>query len=289
MNDGKITGFESDEDNIDDDVVKYGLSTTMSLVSEEFLSDRKITEADSIVATLTPVDPDTPIDIKLDTQLLGSISSGSSLSSPAAFPLEIDENAKAGTYNLKLNLQYRYQRDSAVDPPYGDYYYWYEDAAQTVILQIVIEDEPYFKVVSTEANLTAGGGGLVNVTIENTGDTVAYESIARISVVDPFTTTDDQAYLGDLKPGESASALFKVNVEDDATPKNYSIDTEVKYKDEDDDTQYSNDMKAGVEVGPAASIGDIISGNVLPIAAVVLICVFGGVVYFYKKRKNVTE
>ncbi len=289
MNDGEIAGFEADDDNIEDDVEEYGISSTMSLVSQELLSDRKITVADSITGTLLLVDPDAPIDIKLDTLLLGSLSSGKSLSSPAAFPLEIDDNAKAGTYDLKLDLNYRYQRDSAVVPPYGDVYYWYEDANQTSILQIVIEEEPYFKVTGTEANLTAGGEGIINVTYVNTGDVVANECIARISVVDPFSTTDDQAYLGDINPGESANALFKVNVAEDATPKGYSINNEVKYKDERDDTLYARDLKAVVNVGPAKPLGEAIKENAIPAAAVLLIGGFIGIPIYMYKRRNVAK
>jgi hypothetical protein len=289
MNDGELTGFETNDDNIEDDIADYGADTIGGLKSQEQTEDRKITNADSIVATLSLVDPDTPIDITLDTLLLGSLSSGSSLSSPAAFPLEIDENAKAGTYDLKLDLKYRYQRDSAVTPPWGDHYYWYEDMNQSVILQVVVDEEPYFEVIGVEANLTTGGEGLINVTYTNIGDIVAYESIARISAVDPFTTTDDQAYLGDIRPGESASALFSVNVEDDATPKSYSIDSEIKYKDEDDETRYDRDLKAVVDVKEAKSLAEVITDNAVPIALVVLVVLIGASAYMYRKKKDIDD
>jgi hypothetical protein len=107
--------------------------------------------------------------------------------------------------------------------------------------------------------------------------------------VDPFTTTDDQAYLGDIRPGESASALFSVNVEDDATPKSYSIDSEIKYKDEDDETRYDRDLKAVVDVKEAKSLAEVITDNAVPIALVVLVVLIGASAYMYRKKKDIDD
>lgn len=287
MNNGQITGYEADQKEIDDDIAQYGESLTRSFMSNELLSDRAITTADSMTATLSLVDPDAPIKIKLDTLLLGSLSTGKSLASPAAFPIEIYDNAKAGTYTLRLDIAYRHQRDSAVTPPYGDTYYWYEDLNQTIYLPIVIEEEPYFKVMHTESDLQAGDRETITVTYMNTGDQVARECIARISVVDPFTTTDDQAYLGDMQPGESRNATFVVNVAADATPKEYSISSEVKYKDVHDKSQYSDALKVTVDVGPATPLGEKVKDNATTIAGLMLIVgIIGTPAYVVSKRKR---
>ncbi len=290
MNDGEITGFEADDDEIDDDIDSYGNTTTLSMVAQELLSDRKITTADSITAVLSLVDADAPIEMKVDTLLLGSLNSGKSLASQAAFPIKIYDNAKAGTYELELNMTYRWQKDSAVTPPYGDTFYWYEEANDAAILTIVIEEEPYFKITGTYANLTAGEEGFVNVTYTNTGDVTAYECIARISVVEPFSTTDDQAYLGNLGPGESKTALYKVDIEDDATPKTYSINSEVKYEDENDDIQYSKLLKAVVDVKAAVPFGDKVKDNATPVAGVLLLVgIIATPTYLFIKRKPINK
>lgn len=281
LNNGQITGFEADEDEIDDDLEEYGETLTRTYMSSELLSDRAITTADSMTATLSLVDPNAPIEIEQDTLLLGSLSSGKSLSSPAEFPIEIYDNAKAGTYDLKLYVSYRSQRDSAVTPPYGDTYYWYEDMNQTMTLQIVVEEEPYFRISDVESNLLKGDEKTINVTYTNTGEQVARECIARISVVDPFTTTDDQAYLGDMYPGESKTAIFDVNVADDATIKNYSISSEIKYKDQHDESQYSDNLKIPVDVGPAESLNASVA-----VGFVLLVGIIGTPVYLIKKKKK---
>lgn len=285
MNDGQLTGYEANDDEIDDDLEEYGDTLTRSFMSSELSSDRAITTADSITATLSLVDPDAPIDIKLDTVLLGSISSGKSLSSPAEFPIEIYDNAEAGTYQLQLHVTYRYQRDSAVTPPYGDTYYWYEDMNQTMYIDVVVDEEPYFKVASTESDLHAGDEKTINITYSNTGDQVAKDCVARISVVDPFTTTDDQAYLGDMYPGDSKTATFNVNVADDATIKSYAISTEVKYTNIHDESQYSDGLKATVDVGASESA---INGTVITVIVLAALVV-GVAMYFVSKKKKQKE
>lgn len=280
LNNGQITGFEANEDDIEDDIEEYGETLTRTYMASELLSDRAITTADSMTATLSLVDPDAPIKIEQDTLLLGSLNTGKSLSSPAEFPIEIYDNAKAGTYDLQLYVAYRSQKDSAVTPPYGDTYYWHEDMNQTMTLQIVVEEEPYFRISNVESNLLAGDEKTINVTYTNTGEQIARECIARISVVDPFTTTDDQAYLGDMYPGESRTAIFHLNVAEDATVKDYSINSEIKYKDEQDKSRYSDNLKIPVYVGPAESLTSVAVGFVL------LVGIIGTPVYMISRKKK---
>ena len=281
LNNGQITGFEANEDDIEDDIEEYGETLTRTYMASELLSDRAITTADSMTATLSLVDPDAPIKIEQDTLLLGSLNTGKSLSSPAEFPIEIYDNAKAGTYDLQLYVAYRSQKDSAVTPPYGDTYYWHEDMNQTMTLQIVVEEEPYFRISNVESNLLAGDEKTINVTYTNTGEQIARECIARISVVDPFTTTDDQAYLGDMYPGESRTAIFHLNVAEDATVKDYSINSEIKYKDEQDKSRYSDNLKIPVYVGPAEFLNASVA-----VGFVLLVGIIGTPVYMISRKKK---
>ena len=56
-----------------------------------------------------------------------------------------------------------------------------------------------FKVISPSAEMNPGNKKVVTVEYKNTGDTTVYSAQARISAVDPFTSNDDTAYIGDLK------------------------------------------------------------------------------------------
>lgn len=284
VNDGKIISFETNDDNIEDDMAQYGQTVVQSLIAKELESDKAITTANSMVATLSLKNQNTPIEIKQKTIVLGSLSTGRPLTSPAAYPIKIYENATPGIYDLNLTISYNYQRDSAIIPPFGEVYYWNKNATQNLALQIVVDDEPYFKVKNTNTLTYAGDSNELKATYTNIGKNIAKECTARISVVDPFTTTDDQAYLGDMRPGESKEAVFKINVADDATPKNYSVNSEIKYKDQHDDSKYSNNLKIDVSVQPGKSIIDKLFSATGFIIIIALIGI--AIAIFYMKSKK---
>jgi hypothetical protein len=95
-------------------------------------------------------------------------------------------------------------------------------------------------VEDVRSELVPDEKGLLYVTYKNVGDEVAEDAVARIMVSDPFSTTDDEAFLGILEPGDSYQAVYSIEVESDALPKTYGIDTEVKYKDRHGDTRISD-------------------------------------------------
>lgn len=71
-----------------------------------------------------------------------------------------------------------------------------------------------FEVVSPPSTLYLGQKSILEVVYKNSGAATVYNAQARISAVDPpFTSNDDTAFLGDLAPGETATARFEVNVD----------------------------------------------------------------------------
>jgi hypothetical protein len=69
-----------------------------------------------------------------------------------------------------------------------------------------------------------------------------------LSIIDPFTSADDTAYIGTLAPGQSAVVKFQIKAESDATPKVYGLNLEVKYKDPEGEWVISEPVKATIEV-----------------------------------------
>ncbi|HQI55349.1 MAG TPA: hypothetical protein PLM15_08050, partial [Methanothrix soehngenii] len=102
---------------------------------------------------------------------------------------------------------------------------------------------------------------------------------ARLSIFKPFSSTDDQAFIGDLDPGNETTVLFRMDVDSDATAKDYGISSEIKYTDVNGDTVISESMKIPVKVEPAAQ------SLLLPAAlALIILIAVGG--YIYKKRQK---
>jgi hypothetical protein len=141
-----------------------------------------------------------------------------------------------------------------------------------------------FAIVSPAPDMNPGNKKVMTVVYKNTGETTVYSAQARISAVDPFTSNDDIAYLGDLQPGQSATASFVVSVDKAATLKEYGLDSEIRYRDALDNTYISDTLKVKVNVVSPAGLTAIISN---PIYLSILIAAIIGIIYLlYNYRKK---
>ena len=68
-----------------------------------------------------------------------------------------------------------------------------------------------------------GQRAIIQVVYQSTGSATVYQAQAILSAVDPFTANDDTSYLGDLAPGQSATARSDVTVDGAAVLKNYGL------------------------------------------------------------------
>ncbi|WP_255334200.1 COG1361 S-layer family protein [Methanosarcina sp. KYL-1] len=253
MNKGAISGFKSEND------VDIGDYKDEMLQQAEMQYEAQAVTAIGILATLKSDDPN--IKVKSGSQEAGTLKQGKDSSSPTKFTIEINKNAPAGTYPLTLELSYKYQNNVQVG---GDDFdsttglvtnhevgIWYENKTQTQTIEVEVKKEPYFEVTEVKGELYPDTGGMLYVTYKNIGEDPAKDATVRVSAGDPFSTTDDQAYLGTLNPGESAVAVFDMDVDEDATPKPYSLNSEILYEDTDGHDQISDSVKINTEVLPA--------------------------------------
>ncbi|MDD3041532.1 MAG: COG1361 S-layer family protein [Methanosarcinaceae archaeon] len=252
MNKGMITGFESEKDlDANDKAVDKALQQA------EMKYEGQAVTAIGILATLKSDGPN--IKVKSGPQEAGTLKQGKDTASPSKFTIEISKNAPAGTYPLTLELSYRHQANvqvsgddlSTVGITNHEVGLWYENVTQTQTIEVMVKKEPYFEVTEVKGELYPETGGMLYVTYKNTGEDPAKDATVRVSAGDPFSTTDDQAYLGTLNPGESAVAAFDMDVDEDATPKPYSINSEILYEDTDGHDQISDSVKINTEVLPA--------------------------------------
>jgi len=141
-----------------------------------------------------------------------------------------------------------------------------------------------FSVTSAPASVVQGSDNVINVDYKNNGDTTAYYSQARISAVDPFTSSDDTSYIGDLKPGETATARYQLHAGDEAEIKTYLLDAEIRYRDALDNSQVSDTFKVPVSVDPKPASSGLVS--MLPALVVIVIIGIGAAYYLLKMRKK---
>jgi hypothetical protein len=149
----------------------------------------------------------------------------------------------------------------------------------SVTAGVSFQDKISFERVNTSSVVNPGTKGTVKVTYKNTGTSTVYNTKARISVINPFSSDDDTAYLGDLSPGESATAIFSVKTDGGAMVKMYSADSEVQYNDESGTVYTSDNIPVPIDVQPDPTPG--IAGVVL-----VIIIIAGGVFLWYRRKKT---
>ena len=221
------------------------------------------TTAKSIIAMLDKVRENEPFEIESNTAYGGTLRSGNVLNPPLEFKIKIDDNAVPGVYPLKLNISYVFMQDVAALAKTGSdsntTYNYYDDmhpAHISQLINITIKSHPEFEVTDANKDVQAGTTDVIKSTVKNTGNVVARDAVAYISVVSPFTSKIDEFYLGDMQPGEEKVAQFKVETDADALPQVYGVTTRVEYRDIDGKTKYSDAMKTPVKVTPAAGLSE---------------------------------
>lgn len=247
MNKGKLLGFKNDKTPYGSDEI-YAAQTEMKLESG-------VVDASNVVASLS-TDPGSPIEIKSVSQQIGSIKSGENSLTPAKFDIKIDKKAKAGEYNLYLNLSYDYQKNVQIMDPNTtaqtyDVSRWYGIMNQNQVLKIKVKDQADFEIVNTTGSLSPGGENMIDITIKNNGEEEARNVKAIINPADPLSTTDSMAFLSTIEPGSTAVAKIKIKADSEAVPKVYGIDTVLKYETPEGDINYSDVLDAPVEVKEA--------------------------------------
>ncbi len=290
MNKGVVTGFESDDEADDSSDLEQKIQQT------EMGYEAQRTTAIGIVAVLVSEDPN--IRVKSGPQEAGTLASGEQTETPLMFNIELSDNAPAGEYPLSLQMYYGYQENVQID---GDNEtdlgitnmevgLWYAVGQQIQNISVIVEDEADFEVVNVTGELEAGSEGLLRVVYMNTGEEAVKDATVRISADDPFSTTDDQSFLGSIAPGETAEAVFKLKVDETAVAKNYAINSEIKYEDTDGHSRISDTVKIQTEtLSPASSgVGMVQIAGVL-VVLLIIGGAFVGVRKFMNKGKDENE
>ena len=277
INRGVVLGFESDRMPDDDEEI--------DLAKMELGYELQQVNAIGITAMLIAPE-EIPIEVKSGPQQAGSINGDKGERKTARFNIEIDENAPAGTYPLVLATSYMYQKNAQVSGNVSerrtDVNFWYDTLDQTQTLYITVKKLADFEITNVSSDLRAGEDDRVlSITYRNTGEEIATDAVARISVTDPFSSTDDQAYLGTLAPGESVTGIFVLDTDSGAAIKQYGIDTEIRFTDSTGKSRISESMTATVAIAPLIPTSEKVKPYILPaVLLILLVLVATGVRYY---------
>lgn len=187
------------------------------------------------------------------------------------FKTAVNSGAEAQTYPLDVSVKYENSDGDTV-------------TSDIETIGVPVGGKIEFEITSDPQSIAAGQKKVIKATFKNTGSATAYQAVARVSMVDPFSSNDDSAFLGDMAPGISKEASFLITSDSSATMKNYGIDSEIRYRDTLDDQIISDPMKLSVNVIPGKNIVSALTENPALLAVLAVIIIAAG--YFLYRRKK---
>lgn len=232
------------------------LSGTITNTGDEPVENAVVVFADQR-ATITPLETEYAI---------GTLGAGES--ADFSFPIQVSEEAEAGPRQFSISTRYRTGGDAVVESPTLDVP---ADVGATV---------PAFTVAADDATLEPGDSGALQVTVTNNGDETYTDVSAKLFAESPLSTSDDEAFVSELEPGDSAELTFQIAAGSAALEKDYPVSLDFRY-DADGDTETSDTYRLPVSVAASEDEGGT---PWLPIAVVVIV-VLVAVGYYLRTRR----
>ncbi|HWQ63921.1 MAG TPA: S-layer protein [Methanospirillum sp.] len=200
---------------------------------------------------------------------IGSFAPGDEVNTK--FKVSVSKDAQGQNYPLDLYATYENTDGVTLDTP-------------VKTLGISVAPKIKFSAVGKPIEISQGESKRIEVTYRNDADTTAYLAEARIKPVGSLKSSDNLAYLGDIKSGETATAVFEISASGDTETKEYAVDSEIRFRDALGTSQTSDTIKVPVEVTMAGAVGLITAD---PLAILVLLAIIvGGGYYFGVRRKE---
>jgi hypothetical protein len=187
----------------------------------------------------------------------------------STFKISANSNAENKSYPLDVYVTYENAEGDVVD-------------SDRTTIGIPVGEKAEFTIVSSLVEISPGQKKVITVQYENTGGVTVYSAQARISAVDPFTSDDDTAYLGAIAPGETGQASFEIAVDGSAIPKEYGLDSEIRFRDALDNNIISDPVKVQVQVVKGSGIAAIMPF----VLGIIAIGVIGGGYWLYRRRQG---
>ncbi|MFW5746527.1 MAG: COG1361 S-layer family protein [Nanoarchaeota archaeon] len=209
-----------------------------------------------------------------DTATLGTIAAGESVS--ADFFVDIAEDVSWQSREMELELRYKEANDDT-----NRY------VSKKMMFSLELDAIPSFEVdyVSYEPEAFAPGKtARAYINISNIG----YAKGEAVSIrafkesMHPFEFTQKSDFIGTLQPGEAGVAVLEMQIDDDAVPKEYRTDIEVRSIHEDDVVIETETIRIPIRAQTSGTTG--ISPGMMPgLAAVLVIGAAAG--FFFGRRR----
>ncbi len=246
--------------------------------ASEVGSDLRVGAEGNVTATFTNDGPDAvdnlAVEIRtsnpninpLETEFaVGALDAGESVE--LSYPVEVSSAGSAGPRQVEFVGSY----ETADDAERG--------GTDPIVAQVsVAAARDVFDVSAANNSFAAGDGGQLELDVTNNADHTVTDVNAQLFVSSPLSTSDDEAFIPELGPGETETIVFSVSAAGTATAKNYPVSTDFQYTEPDGDTKLSDSYQLAVGVTEGEGGGTPL-GLVLGVVALVVVAL-GGVWYW---------
>jgi hypothetical protein len=162
------------------------------------------------------------------------------------YKVSIAKDAMNKTYPVDIAVTYTNREGAIV-------------TSQSTTTGIPVYGKTPFTIISPVPGLTPGSGSTIEVRYRNDGVATAYNAQARLTPHNPVSSIANTAFLGDLKPGESATARYEVQVDSAAAAQEYVFDSSIRYRDAFENSQESDTIPVAIDVTPGTSNGLLVN------------------------------
>jgi hypothetical protein len=142
--------------------------------------------------------------------------------------------------------------------------------------------QPEFDLAVDGATVSAGETTRINATITNRRPETLSSINAGLYADSPLTPVNDEAFVEELEPGESADIWFEVAAAGSASVEEHPIELDFRYEDERGNDRISDITQVPVTVTEAVDDGGTPVG-LIAVAALLVVAAVGGAVW-YRRR-----
>jgi|AntRauTorcE11898_2_1112593.scaffolds.fasta_scaffold07647_3 hypothetical protein len=197
---------------------------------------------------------------------IGDVPAGES----AAFRIPIEVGTEAEAVRKRFDLPVSFRNANGVRTT--------DDSPE--LLADIGPERDAFTIGSTNRSITAGSSTTAEFTITNNRDETVTDIEPKLFTDTPFSSSNDEAFVESLAPGESTTISFDIAAAGSATPKIYPVTLDVRYRDGAGNSQITDSYRVPVAVAQAEEGGILGSLGTIVVGAISILAIGGGYVWY---------
>jgi len=193
-------------------------------------------------------------------------------SSEFRYPMDVSGQADPGARQLRFTVEYTDDsRDTQTSP--------------AISQRVVIDDrQDEFSLETINGSVRQGETADYILEITNDRPETLSNIDANLYTNSPLSSANDEAYVPELQPNESATLRFDITAAGDASPELYPVELDFQYDTERGDTELTDEYTHPVEIEPGVEDDGLGLGAILPV--VTGLVVIGGTGFALWRRQQ---